>query len=411
MKNISCTHRDFLTCRFICRQIICNQTGTLLKILEEKTMKTDRKIGFIFGTRPEIIKLAPIILEAQRRGIPFFCIHSGQHYSYDMDAVFLSDLGLPKPKYNLNIRSTAPHRQGEHTGRMLISVEDILLNELPYCLLVHGDTNTALAGALSAQKITTTKASTGFEIKVGHVESGLRSYDRSMPEEVNRVLIDHLSDFLFIPTLGAKKIVEKEGVPPDRLFVTGNTIVEAVQGHRKIAEQKSKLLSELSLKSKSYAFLTLHRQENVDSKEAFELIVKGLQQFIDDTKMPMIFPMHPRTLKQAKKFGIKLPEGITTIKPIGYTDCLALESQAKIIFTDSGGVQEEACILKVPCVTLRTTTERPETVEVGGNIVAGLEDVGIKKAYEKMLQSDRDWSNPFGDANTSELILDILEKS
>jgi len=206
-----------------------------------------RKLGIIYGTRPEIIKLSPIINLCQKRNIPFFCIHTGQHYSYDMDEVFFKELGLPAPSYKLHIRSKAPYMQGDHTGRMLIEMERVLLKEMPYCIVVQGDTNTAFAGALTAEKISTTESYTGFHIKVAHVEAGLRSYDRSMPEETNRFVADHLSDFLFTPTNKEKDILLKEGVPRSWIHITGNTIVDAVKTYIGLAKKKSTILKMLGL--------------------------------------------------------------------------------------------------------------------------------------------------------------------
>lgn len=367
-----------------------------------------RKLGIIYGTRPEIIKLSPIIRLCQKKRISFFCIHTGQHYSYDMDEVFFKELDLPSPEYKLHIKSKAPYRQGEHTGRMLIDMEKILLKEMPYCIVVQGDTNTTLAGALTAEKISTTESYTGFHIKAAHVEAGLRSYDRTMPEETNRFLADHLSDFCFAPCAREKEILLKEGVPEARISVTGNTIVDAVKQHINIARGKSRVLKNLKLAKDTYMLLTLHRQENVDSKKVFSDIIKGLAKVWCRFKLPIVFPVHPRTAKMTDRFKLRIPPGVKVTEPLGFLDFLWLEKNAALVITDSGGVQEETCILKVPAVTLRNSTERPETVWVGSNIVAGTEPKGIAEACEKMLKVERKWSNPFGDGKTSERILKIL---
>lgn len=369
-----------------------------------------RKIAIIFGTRPEIIKLAPIINLCRKRKIPYFCIHTGQHYSYDMDEIFFKELNLPAPKYRLKIKSKAPFRQGDHTGRMLIDLEEILLKEMPYTVVVQGDTNTVLSGALTAEKISTTEKYTGFNIKVAHVEAGLRSFDRSMPEETNRFIADHLSDFLFVPTKFEKKILLKEGVPHEWIHVTGNTIVDMVKVSLKKAKQKSSILKKLKIKTNAYVLMTIHRQENVDSKEVFSNILKGVYSVARKTNLPVIFPIHPRTEKMAERFVLELKEPIRIIKPVGYLDFLWLEANARLVMTDSGGVQEESCILKVPVVTLRDNTERPETVAVGSNLVAGTSPEGIIKNSYKMLAKERNWQNPFGDGLASERILKILLK-
>lgn len=361
----------------------------------------NKKLGIIFGTRPEIIKLSPIIKLCKKNKLPFFCIHTGQHYSYEMDKIFFKELGLPIPKYRLNVKSSAPFKQGEHTGRMLIEIEGILLKELPYCIVVQGDTNSVLAAALTAEKISTTESYTGFHIKIAHVEAGLRSYDRNMPEETNRFISDHLSDFLFAPTCKQRNTLLREGVSESRISITGNTIVDAVYEYLTVAKRKSNILKKLGLNNNSYMLLTIHRQENVDSSEIFGNILLGLNKVYNKFKMPIIFPMHPRTAKMLDRFKLKLISGIVPITPVGFFDFLLLESDARLIMTDSGGVQEEACILKVPCVTLRDNTERPETVEVGANIIAGRMPNGILKSALKMFNADRNWRNPFGDGKSA----------
>lgn len=367
-----------------------------------------RKIAIIFGTRPEIIKLSPLIILLKKRKIPFFCIHTGQHYSYDMDEIFFRDLEIPEPKYRLNIKSKAPYRQGDHTGRMLIAIEEILLQEMPYLIVVQGDTNTVLAGALCAEKISTTENYTGMHIKIAHVESGLRSYDRMMPEETNRFIVDHLSDFLFVPTDHEAAILKNEGIPERWIHVTGNTIVDAVLTYRGHAAGKSKILSNLGLTRDGYILLTLHRQENVDSKVVLRDILKGIDRVSRKLSLPVVFPIHPRTEKMLQKFNMTLPASIRPVNPTGFIDFLWLEANARLILTDSGGVQEEACILGVPSVTLRNNTERPQTIEVGSSVIAGTNPSHILHSAEKMIASDRNWSNPFGDGKASERILKIL---
>ncbi len=365
---------------------------------------------FILGTRPEIIKLSPLIRLCVKKHIPFKIIHSGQHYSYDMDKVFFRELELPKPDYRLDIRSKAPYMQGEHTGRMLIEIEKILLKDMPKVVIVQGDTNTVLAGAMTAEKISTTKSYTGFEIKVAHVEAGLRSFDRSMPEEVNRFLVDHISDFLFVPTVVQKKIVLKEGVPGKNIYITGNTIVDAVKSNLMVASKKKGLLVRLGLKKKGYILLTLHRQENVDSKDRFISIAQGIKLASKKLGLPVIFPAHPRTVKEMDRFNLRMHDWAGIIKPLDFLSFLYLEANAALILTDSGGVQEESCILKVPCVTIRENTERPETITVGANMVGGILPGSIVRASYKMAEAGRSWKNPFGDGRSSDRILKILLK-
>ena len=365
------------------------------------------KIALIFGTRPEIIKLSSIIRLLEKRKISYFMIHTGQHYSPSLDKIFFKQLELPQPHYHLNIRSKASYLQGRHIARMLIDIEKILLQEQPTHVLIQGDTNTALAGTLAASKISTTQSSTGYHYIIGHVEAGLRSYDRQMPEEINRFISDHFSDFLFAPTQTAKKNLEKEGMASDRIFVIGNTIVDAVFQNFQIAKTKVNL--EKLIPEKEYVLVTLHRQENVDEKKRFNEIINGLVLTAEALDKKMIWPIHPRAQAKLQTFGIKIPKIIQISKPIGFLEFLMLESHADLIMTDSGGIQEEACILNKPCVTLRTTTERPETLEVGANTLSGVEPDHIVQAAIRMTQKKKRWKSPFGDGQTSNRILNILE--
>jgi UDP-N-acetylglucosamine 2-epimerase (non-hydrolysing) len=358
------------------------------------------KIALVFGTRPEIIKLSPIIRRLITQKLPFFLLHTGQHYSYGMDRLFFKELGLPEPKYQLEGRSRFTAFQAEHTGRMMAGIEKILLKERPDTVLVQGDTNSVLAGALAAAKIK--------GIRIGHVEAGLRSYDRQMPEEINRVLCDHLSDFLFTPTKFSKKILLGEGIPPRKIFVTGNTIVDAVKDHLCLAKKAGEISPPFG-KLKNYFLMTLHRQENVDDRKRLSAILEGLKLVSDFFKTAIVFPIHPRTQKRLMEFGLSLPKGVEKITPVGFLQFLKWEDGARLILTDSGGVQEEACILGVPCVTIRDTTERPESVQAGANLIAGAEPQRILKGAQKMFSRKRNWKNPFGDGFASDRILRILK--
>ncbi len=357
-------------------------------------------IAFVFGTRPEIIKFSPIIRRLERLKKPYFLIHTGQHYSFEMDRVFFKDLQLPAPQFQLSIRSLGTARHGDHTGRMLAAVEEIILKKKPNVVLVQGDTNSVLAGALAAAKMP--------EVRLGHVEAGLRSYDRTMPEEINRVISDHVSDYLFVPTHVSKKLLLREGIDAKKIFVTGNTIVDAVLENAAIAYSRTEAHPSLANLPKDYFLMTLHRQENVDDKPRLASILEGVRRITTRFKTPVIFSVHPRALVRLNHFGLKLPPSVRAIKPIGFLDFLKLEQDARLILSDSGGLQEEACILKVPCVTLRTTTERPETVTVGANRVAGFRPNSILRHAEAMLNAPRNWKNPFGDGHSAERILKII---
>lgn len=306
--------------------------------------------------------MSPIIRECEKRGMQYYILHTGQHYSYEMDRIFFDQLKLPEVKYKLNVGSGF---HGKQTGKMLAEIEEILIKDRPDIVLVQGDTNTVLAGALAASKL---------HIKVGHVEAGLRSFDRAMPEETNRVVTDHISDYLFAPTETSKNYLLNEGIPDEKIFVTGNTVVDSAHQNLEISKKSCNVLEELELREKEYFIITAHRAENVDDKKRLNGILKGLSQIYEELKLPVIFPAHPRTVKMIKEFRFEVPEGTRLIEPLGYLEFLQLLNGAKLILTDSGGVQEESCILKVPCVTLRDNTERPETIDVGANIIAGTGD-------------------------------------
>jgi len=349
------------------------------------------KVAVILGTRPEIIKMSPVIRELENQGLGHFILHTSQHYSYKMDRVFFEQLDLPEPKYNLNVGSGS---HAEETGKMLMGIERVLCGEKPNVILVEGDTNTVLAGALAACKLM---------IKVGHVEAGLRSYDREMPEEINRLLTDHVSDYLFAPTEKAKENLLKEGIGEDKIFVTGNTIVDAISQNIELVEHNN------SHGSSNYFLVTLHRQENVDRKDRLRNIIKGLELVAQEFKVPIIYPIHPRTKKKIAQFDIRVSR-IKLVEPSDYLAFLKLLSNTKLVFTDSGGVQEEACILRVPCVTLRYNTERPETIEVGSNVLAGTEPKSILEKAMLMIDKSRDWKNPFGDGKASKRIVRIVRR-
>jgi UDP-N-acetylglucosamine 2-epimerase (non-hydrolysing) len=355
------------------------------------------KVSIVLGTRPEIIKMSPVVRECERLGLEYFILHTGQHYSYNMDRVFFEQLGLPEAKYNLDVGSGS---HGEQTGKMLIGIEKVLMEEGPDVVLVEGDTNTVLAGALASYKL---------GVKVGHVEAGLRSYDRRMPEEINRVLTDHCSDYLFAPTEKSRMILLGEGLPEDKVFVTGNTIVDAVYQNLEIAEQKGNTLEEFGLNEGGYFLVTVHRQENVDDGSRFSSILKGLELVSKHFDVPVVYPVHPRAEKMMKKFQLN-SRMIKLIDAVDFLTFLQLESGARLILTDSGGVQEEACVLGVPCVTLRDNTERPETVEVGANVIAGTEPDEILNKSRLMVDMERGWDNPFGDGRAGVRIVDVLRR-
>lgn len=350
------------------------------------------RIAINLGTRPEIIKLSPVIRECQRQNLDYFILHTGQHYSYEMDRLFFEELALPQPKYELNVGSGS---HAEETGEMLIRIEKVLIEENPDVVLVEGDTNTVLASALAAAKL---------HIKIGQVEAGMRSHDRNMPEEINRILTDRVSHYLFAPTDNAEKILLGEGIPADKIFITGSTIVEAISQHLEIASRKVPL----DLEPSAYFLVTSHREENVDVPERLGSILDGLSLLYQEFKLPIIFPAHPRTQKNLERFELSIPGGVKLIKPVGFLEFLQLERNALLILTDSGGVQMEACILHIPCVTLRKSTEWMETVDIGANILAGSEPESILHSAKQMLGRSNEWQHPFGDGTAAIRAIEII---
>jgi len=354
------------------------------------------EIAFILGTRPEIIKMSPIIRECQRCGLDFVLIHTEQHHKYEMDKIFFEDLHLPAPQFRLGVGSGT---HGQQTALLLSRIEKVLLEEKPEVVLVQGDTNTVLGGALVAAKLC---------IPVGHVEAGLRSYDRRMPEELNRILADHMSDYLFAPTEQAKEILLGEGIASKSVFMTGNTIVDAVQQNLEIAQENCDPLEKHHLTPQGYIVVTAHRPENVDQKDNLRDLLSALDLVQRELAIPLIYPLHPRTESMLRRFGLGISSNVKVTKPLGFLEFLRLEAQAALVLTDSGGMQEEACILGVPCVTLRYSTERPETVAVGANLLAGIEPERVLSCVRQMLGKKRGWPNPFGDGRSGERIVKLI---
>jgi UDP-N-acetylglucosamine 2-epimerase (non-hydrolysing) len=362
-----------------------------------------KKIAVLIGTRPGIVKMSPLIHELKSRSIDHIVIHSGQHYSREMDEDIMKGVGLSSPDYHVN-REESWVTHAQQTAYMLTAIEEILLKEQPDVLLVCGDANTNMAGALAARKI---------HIKVGHVESGLRSFDWRMPEEHNRVIIDHISDYLFAPTEQSKQYLIDDGIK-GQIFVVGNTIVDATMSavnrmKNEISQKVTNLVGE-----KDYSILTLHREENVDNKTNLKSILNAIIEISNLDDRTIIFPMHPRTWKMVTRFGFtSLLDQIKNIKiltPLPYMDFLSILSQAKLILTDSGGLQEESCILNVPCITLRENTERPETVQVKANCIAGTSTEKIVSSYREIVYNTKrasTWPNPYGDGRTASRIIDI----
>ena len=350
------------------------------------------KIATIIGTRPEIIKMSRLIPLLDEEFDHKF-IYTGQHFSENMSNIFFSELKVRDPDINLNLKTS-------EYPKLIASCVKILKKINSDFVLVYGDTNSTLSGAI-ATKI--------LNKKLIHVEAGLRSFDREMFEEVNRIVTDHLSQFLFTPTNYTKSLLNKEGLI-ENIFVVGNTVVDAVNFYSKEIKNSS-ILDKLGLKEDEYILLTLHRSELVDRPERLKNVIRAVKK-ISDT---IVFPIHPRTEMRLKEFKLNLPENVKVIKPVGYFDFLNLLKNSSLVMTDSGGVQEEAITLKVPCVTIRKTTERQETVELGANFLTGFEIKkiveSVKKIKEKRIKDKiKKLPNPYGDGKTSERIIEILKK-
>lgn len=350
------------------------------------------KIVTVLGARPQFIKAATLSAVFPKRSVNEILLHTGQHYDRNMSETFFQDLNIPAPKYNLGI---AAGNHGAMTGRMLEEIERVLLLEKPEYVLVYGDTNSTLAGALAAAKL---------HISVAHVEAGLRSFNRKMPEEVNRVLSDHISSILFAPTRVAVENLKAEGIYKG-VYHIGDVMYDAAVMFGDISDQRSSVLEDMQLSSGEYFLATIHRAENTDSPERLRSILSALMQL--NEQIPVVLPLHPRTAKVIDSMGMKTEvEALALAPPVSYLDMVALEKNAKIIITDSGGVQKEAYFHGVPCVTLRDETEWVETVEAGWNTIAGSNTGEIIMAVQNAGKG-RPIAD-YGNGNSAALIADFL---
>jgi UDP-N-acetylglucosamine 2-epimerase len=349
------------------------------------------KLITVLGARPQFIKAAPVS-RVLKEDFSEFLLHTGQHYDYEMSKVFFEELELAEPDVNLGIQSAI---HGEQTGQMLAGIEKVLLDEKPEAVLVYGDTNSTLAGALAAVKL---------HIPVFHVEAGLRSFNRSMPEEINRVLTDHAADMLFCPTATAVNNLHEEGIE-EGVFFTGDVMYDAALYNTQLAETKSDIIGRLCLSSGDYYLATVHRPANTDNQGNLQYIFESF----GSLDLDLILPLHPRTRKSLSQFGVSVPENVRVIDPVGYLDMLVLEKNARRIITDSGGIQKEAYIFGVPCITLREDTEWWETVEVGWNTLVGADPDKIIEAVNKPKPAE-DRPDLFGDGKAAEKIADLIKK-
>lgn len=360
----------------------------------------------MLGARPQFIKSAPVVHELLNgKGVKLQLVHSGQHYDYELSRLFFEELELPPPLLDLKVGSGSHAVQ---TGKAMIRLERCMLDAKPDIVLVPGDTNTTLAAALAAAKL---------NIPLGHIEAGVRSFDMSMPEEVNRRVTDHVSRLLFAPTEAAVRNLRSEGVSGENVHLTGDTMVDALKKSLPIAlKRQGELFSKFNIEGEGYVMATAHRPGNVDHPDNLKPIVEALVEISKEARI--LFPVHPRTMDRLKLFHLikelKRCRNITLIKPLGYLEFIALLDAASAILTDSGGVQKEAFLLGVPCITMRRVTEWPETLLEDANVLVNSDKAKIVGAVSRAVEEDkpkikRMYSpNPFGDGEASKRIVEIL---
>lgn len=361
------------------------------------------KIVTVVGARPQFIKAAAVSRAIARRGdlIDELIVHTGQHFDENMSAIFFKEMEIPQPAYHLGI-NTLSH--GAMTGRMLEAIETVLLKERPDAVLVYGDTNSTLAGALAAKKLC---------VPVVHVEAGLRSFNLRMPEEINRILTDRISDLLCCPTDTAVHNLRDEGITPNgvqQIVKTGDVMLDAVRYYRKRSFIESKILDCLSLQENTYVLCTLHRAENTSSAKRLGDIMRALARIAEQCEV--VLPLHPRTRQELATAGIDIacvPSGLHIVEPVGYFDMLRLLESAQLVVTDSGGLQKEAFFFQRPCITLRDETEWSELVDGGYNVLAGADTAKILAAYQQMCKVELDFNvQLYGDGNAADLIVERL---
>lgn len=352
-------------------------------------------VTIVVGTRPEFIKMAPVVRSIQSSDeLELRLIHTGQHYDDSLSKMFFETLALPAPNRYLDVGSGT---HSEQTGKAMMAIEHDINEQSPVVVLAEGDTNAVLSAALAVSKLDTL---------FGHVEAGIRSYDRTMPEEINRVVADHVSDLLFAPTSVAKKNLAAEGII-DGVHITGNPVVDACQTHSEIAAQQSDILDHLAIEPGKYVAATIHRPRNTDDSDRLRHIVTAL----DAMPFPVILPAHPRTSEALERIGFEPTESLQLLEPLGYLDFLRLLMEARVVVTDSGGIQEEASILEVPCLTVRPNTERPETIEAGVNELVSPDALAnrLPRVYETEADQMVGAPHLYGEGIAGEQIVEIIE--
>ena len=361
------------------------------------------KIVSIVGTRPNFMKIAPLIKEFKKHGISHVLVHTGQHYDFSMSKLFFNELGLPKPDENLDCTVNGDAK--EQKKFLKSAIIEALKKHNPDLVVIVGDVNSTVVGAEAAHEL---------NIKVAHVEAGLRSFDKSMPEEINRIRTDQLSDFLFTTEKSGNTNLLNESISKEKIFFVGNVMIDTLLSHKK-KSASSKILENLKLKKNNYCVLTLHRPSNVDSKNGIENIFLILEKIQE--KIKIVFPMHPRTRKHIELYGlnakIKNMKNVVVTEPLGYLDFLWLTSNSKLVITDSGGIQEETTVLGVPCITLRENTERPVTVEQGTNLLVSIDEEKVIKRAMEVIENKIQIKvkvPELWDGNAAERIVKILVK-
>lgn len=350
-----------------------------------------KKIITVVGARPQFVKAAAVSKEL-RKSFNEYLIHTGQHYDENMSEIFFKQLDIPLPDENLRVGSFS---HGEQTAKMMIKLEKIFLRENPALVIIYGDTNSTLAASITASKM---------HIPVAHIEAGLRNFDLRIPEEINRVVADKLSTYLFTPTKTAIENLKNEGIS-DNVFHSGDVMYDILLHGIKTAENKSNILSEQNIETKKYSLVTIHRAENTDEVSNLKEIFKALSGFVEK----VVFPLHPRTKKVIMSNNIMIPKNVAIIPPVGYLDFITLEKNAKLILTDSGGVQREAYCLKIPCITVFPSTSWIETVEDGWNKLVEAKAEEILKAYHSKFDV-RSYSSHYGEGDASKKIVEKLKE-
>ena len=336
------------------------------------------KVLLVAGARPNFMKIAPIYRASlDHASVDCLIVHTGQHYDYEMSQAFFKDLELPEPKYFLDAGSSSHAVQ---TAKIMVAFEKVCEDEIPDLVMVVGDVNSTLACSIVAKKM---------HIQVAHIEAGLRSFDMAMPEEINRMVTDVISDFFFVTEESGAANLQREGKPEERIHLVGNVMIDNLLHQAKVLEQKSDAAfksAALKASSNGYAFLTLHRPSNVDQRETFAEIADALNTISEERDI--LFPIHPRTRKMMETHGIAFTDRIKLLAPLGFQEALFLWKDAAVVLTDSGGLQEETTALRIPCVTIRENTERPITIDMGTNVLAGTSKEGILHAYRQVLSRD-----------------------